>query len=234
VPAGCRVITYGLHSPATLRAGNLHRNQAGGFTFQVTIGVQTCELALQVPGEHNVRNALAAFAVAQEMGLDLQTAASALAGFAGTGRRFDLRGEVNDIVIIDDYAHHPTEIRATLAAARSRYPERRIWAVWQPHTYSRTQTWLSDFAQAFNDADRVIVTAIYAAREQDNGFSASQVVEKMQPAKSRYIPALAGVRDTLLTELKPGDVVLVLSAGDADQISAQVLDALRKKEGHHA
>lgn len=234
VPAGCRVITYGLNSPADLRAENLQRNPAGGFTFRVTAGAQPYEIALQVPGEHNVRNALAAFAVAQEMELDLQAATSALASFSGTGRRFDLRGEVDNIAIIDDYAHHPTEIRATLAAARSRYPERRIWAVWQPHTYSRTQTWLSDFAQAFSNADRVLVTAIYAAREQDNGFSASQVVARMQHANARYIPALADARDTLLAELKSGDVVLVLSAGDADQLSAQVLAALRQKEGHHA
>ncbi|TLN27002.1 UDP-N-acetylmuramate--L-alanine ligase, partial [bacterium] len=218
-----------------LRAIDVNRNSEGGFSFRVRTDTdaELTEVTLSVPGEHNVRNALAALAVAQELKLDAAAAAEALGNFKGTGRRFDLRGEADGITIIDDYAHHPTEIRATLAAARSRYVDRRIWAVWQPHTYSRTQMLLSEFTRAFHDADFVIVTAIYAAREQDNGFTAAQVVAGMQPANARYIPALDDVRDTLLAELRPGDVLLVLSAGDADQISAQVLSALRSTEEHH-
>lgn len=236
LPAGCRQLSYGMSLSADLRASALTRNAAGGFTFQVIerTGEKVAEIALGVPGEHNVRNALAAFAVARELSLDLAAAASALARFSGTGRRFDLRGEANGVILIDDYAHHPTEIRATLAAARSRYADRRIWAVWQPHTYSRTLALLPEFKNAFGDADQVIVTAIYAAREQDPGFSAGQVVAEMPHPAARYIPALTDVRDTLLAELRPGDVVLVLSAGDADQVSAQVLAALRQKEESHA
>lgn len=236
LPAGCRHLSYGMSPSADLRASSLTRNSAGGFTFQVidNTGEMVMEIALEVPGEHNVRNALAAFAVARELSLDLAAAASALARFSGTGRRFDLRGEANGVVIIDDYAHHPTEIRATLAAARSRYADRRIWAVWQPHTYSRTLALLPEFKNAFGDADQVIVTAIYAAREQDPGFSASQVVAEMPHPAARYIPALTDVRDTLLAELQPGDVVLVLSAGDADQVSTQILAALHHKEESHA
>ena len=236
LPAGCRQLSYGMSLSADLRASALTRNAAGGFTFQVIerTGEKVAEIALGVPGEHNVRNALAAFAVARELSLDLAAAASALARFAGTGRRFDLRGEANGVVLIDDYAHHPTEIRATLAAARSRYADRRIWAVWQPHTYSRTLALLPEFKNAFGDANQVIVMAIYAAREQNPGFSAGQVVAEMPHPAARYIPALADVRDTLLAELQPGDVVLVLSAGDADQVSAQLLAALRHKEESHA
>lgn len=236
LPAGCRHLSYGMSPSADLRASSLTRNSAGGFTFQVidNTGEMVMEIALEVPGEHNVRNALAAFAVARELSLDLAAAASALARFSGTGRRFDLRGEANGVVIIDDYAHHPTEIRATLAAARSRYADRRIWAVWQPHTYSRTLALLPEFKNAFGDADQVIVTAIYAAREKDPGFSAGQVVTEMPHPAARYIPALTDVRDTLLAELQPGDVVLVLSAGDADQVSAQILAALHHKEESHA
>ncbi len=236
LPAGCRHLSYGMSPSADLRASSLTRNSAGGFTFQVidNTGEMVMEIALEVPGEHNVRNALAAFAVARELSLDLAAAASALARFSGTGRRFDLRGEANGVVIIDDYAHHPTEIRATLAAARSRYADRRIWAVWQPHTYSRTLALLPEFKNAFGDADQVIVTAIYAAREKDPGFSASQVVAEMPHSAARYIPALTDVRDTLLAELQPGDVVLVLSAGDADQVSTQILAALHHKEESHA
>lgn len=236
LPAGCRHLSYGMSPSADLRASSLTRNSAGGFTFQVidNTGEMVMEIALEVPGEHNVRNALAAFAVARELSLDLAAAASALARFSGTGRRFDLRGEANGVVIIDDYAHHPTEIRATLAAARSRYADRRIWAVWQPHTYSRTLALLPEFKNAFGDADQVIVTAIYAAREKDPGFSAGQVVTEMPHPAARYIPALTDVRDTLLAELQPGDVVLVLSAGDADQVSTQILAALHHKEESHA
>jgi len=236
VPSGCRVVTYGLKPGADLRAVNIVRNTAGGFTFdvQTLLGTRVGNIALQVPGEHNIFNALAAFAVAQELKIDAGKAAAALDAFQGTGRRFDVRGEVNGIVIIDDYAHHPTEIRATLAAARVRYPESRLWAVWQPHTYSRTQMLLADFTRAFNDVDRVIVTAVYAARETETGFTAAQVVAQMQHGNARYIPALEDVCKTLIAELKPGDVLLVLSAGEADQVSSQVLSALRHKEESHA
>ncbi len=232
ISAGCRVIRYGLAENADLRALNVRRNDQGGFSFQVADFPG--EITLQVPGEHNVRNALAALAVAREMKIDASAAAAALANFKGTGRRFDVRGDADGVTVVDDYAHHPTEIRATLAAARARYLNRRIWAVWQPHTYSRTQTLLPEFAQAFGDADRVLVTAIYAAREKDPGFSAAQVVDRMRHPNARYIPALADVRDALLAELHPGDVLLVLSAGDADQISTQVLAGLRQKEEDHA
>jgi UDP-N-acetylmuramate--alanine ligase len=138
-----------------------------------------------------------------------------------------VRGEVNGIVIIDDYAHHPTEIRTTLAAARSRYPSCRLWAVWQPHTYSRTQTLFGEFASAFTDADEVIVTEIYAAREPKQVFSSKQVVEAM-PRPAHFIASLSEASNYLINNLRPGDVLLVLSAGDADQISTEVLTRLKE------
>ncbi|HCB01953.1 MAG TPA: UDP-N-acetylmuramate--L-alanine ligase, partial [Anaerolineae bacterium] len=110
----------------------------------------------------------------------------ALSEFTGTGRRFEIRGEKNGIVIIDDYAHHPTEIRATLAGAKARYPNSRIVAVWQPHTYSRTKTLMMDFAKAFSDADEVLVTEIYASREGTQDFSSAEVVSIMPHASARY------------------------------------------------
>ena len=181
--------------------------------------------------EHNVLNALAAMIVAVEMGLDLERAAKALGEYQGTGRRFELRGEPNGITILDDYAHHPTEIQATLAAARSRYPGRRIWAVWQPHTYSRTRTLFDQFTTAFQDADRVIVTEIYAAREPQEPFSAQEVVNAMQHSGAEFIGGLGDVVNHLETQLQNGDVLLVLSAGDADQISTQLLQRLSRPEG---
>ncbi|MEY2817131.1 MAG: UDP-N-acetylmuramate--L-alanine ligase, partial [Chloroflexota bacterium] len=164
------VVSYSLqgemtiNSPQWVQARTVKPNENGGFDFSVMTNMGSMtnafKVSLQVPGEHNVRNALAALSVAAVMGLPMQKAADALGQFTGTGRRFEVRGEPKGVLLVDDYAHHPTEIRATLAGARARYPERRIWAVWQPHTYSRTQTLLYEFSRAFSDADEVLVTEI--------------------------------------------------------------------------
>ncbi len=175
--AGKTVIPYSLRPmaiadrPVDVYASVLTQNKRGGFTFCASVLGNPATVELQVPGKHNVANALAALAVAQLLGLPLHEAAQALGKFTGTGRRFEVRGEVAGVTVIDDYAHHPTEIKATLAAARSRYPGRRVWAVWQPHTYSRTRSLMDDFINSFEDADEVIVTEIYAAREPKQDFS---------------------------------------------------------------
>jgi UDP-N-acetylmuramate--alanine ligase len=216
---------------------NLATNNLGGFSFDVYFGqwlegysVPIARVELQVPGRHNVSNALAAVAVADLVGLPVQKAASALSEFRGTDRRFEVRGEANGVLVIDDYAHHPTEIKATLAAARARYPQRRIWSVWQPHTYSRTRTFFDQFAGAFDDADNVLVTEVYAARENppQDGFSANQVVKAMSRPSVLFTPDISQATELLVDKLQPGDVLLVLSAGDANQISTDVL--LRMKE----
>lgn len=152
----------------------------------------------------------------------------ALRRFVGTGRRFDVLGESRGVVVINDYAHHPTEIRATLAAARTRYPKRRIWAVWQPHTYSRTRALFDEFAQAFADADEVVVTEIYAAREPKEDFSAQQVVKAMNRPTAHFIADIDDASEYLLKYTRRDDVVLVLSAGDADQISDNLMDGLER------
>ena len=230
---GKAVIAYGL--PATRADGTqmdvytsiISPNKKGGFTFIASVLGNEVTVELQVPGKHNVRNALAALTVAHLLDLPLTEAAKALGKFHGAGRRFEVRGKVNGITVIDDYAHHPTEIRATLAAARARYPSARIWAVWQPHTYSRTQTLFKDFTTAFAEADEVIVTEIYPAREPRQDYSSKQVVDAMaRPA--HFIPELAEVSNYLVSNLHPGDVLLVLSAGDADQVSTQVLTRLKE------
>ena len=214
------------------QAMNLSPNDLGGYTYE-TWYRQEKELSkltttsLQVPGEHNVRNALVVLAAIHQLGLDVDKASQALAAYTGTGRRFDIRGEIDGITIIDDYAHHPTEIRATLAAALTRFSGRRIVAVWQPHTFSRTQALLKEFASSFSDANEVIVTEVYAAREQNNGFSAIQVVHQMGHPNAHFINSLEKVTAHLLCNLQAGDVVLVLSAGDADQISAWLLAGLQ-------
>ncbi|MDO8942152.1 MAG: UDP-N-acetylmuramate--L-alanine ligase, partial [Desulfobacterales bacterium] len=158
VPSGCQVWTYGLTEQADYTAAGLSTNPLGGTSFNVLFQHRPlARIELQVPGLHNVRNALAALALTHRLHLSLETAAAALGEFSGTARRFDLLGEAGGVTIYNDYAHHPTEIRTTLAAARQRHPNRRIWAVWQPHTYSRTRALFTEFANAFADADLVIV-----------------------------------------------------------------------------
>jgi UDP-N-acetylmuramate--alanine ligase len=234
------VVGYGLQNEATITtslwvmARQVKPNQRGGFDFVVSSNLGAANLgsvdvSLQVPGTHNVRNALAVLSIIDVLGLSRDEAAKALSEFAGTKRRFELRGEVNGISIFDDYAHNPTKIKATLAGARARYPERRIWAVWQPHTYSRTQAFFLEFARAFADADEVIVTEVYAAREPKQDFTSAEIVSTMPHLSARYIKTLPEVTNYLLKHLKPGDVVLVLSAGDADQISTDVIKGLQER-----
>ncbi|MBI4926979.1 MAG: UDP-N-acetylmuramate--L-alanine ligase, partial [Anaerolineae bacterium] len=236
VPQGVLAFTFGINAPAHYRISDAQPNALGGFSGTVYFhGSLLAELHLQVPGRHNLANALAALAVAHRLGLDVHAAAAALNRFMGTGRRFELVGEANGIMLIDDYAHHPTEIRATLAAARARFPQRRIWAVWQPHTYTRTRTLMGEFQQSFDDADQVVVTEIYAARENTAPFSALEVVHGMRHPNAHFIASLDEVTRQLLAQLKPGDVVLVLSAGDADRVNADVLNHLTggKTDGNH-
>ncbi|HSG44300.1 MAG TPA: UDP-N-acetylmuramate--L-alanine ligase [Anaerolineales bacterium] len=179
--AGRNVVSYGaqgdmtINTPLWVQARDIQPNDRGGYDFIATSNIASetsasVNVSLQVPGEHNVQNALAVLAIVGVLGYSRSRAAKALGKFAGTGRRFELVGEVNGISVFDDYAHHPTEIKATLAGARARYPERRIWAVWQPHTYSRTQTLFLEFSRAFKDADEVIVTEVYASREKKTGI----------------------------------------------------------------
>ncbi len=235
------IVGYGMQTESTITtplwvmARELKPNQRGGFDFVASsnlgsTGMELAEVSLQVPGTHNVCNALAVLAIVDVLGLSRQKAAQALSQFTGTGRRFQLRGDIDGISIFDDYAHHPTEIAATLAGARARYPERRIWAVWQPHTYSRTKTLFLDFARAFRDADQVIVTEVYAAREPKQDFTSAEIVSAMPHFSARYIATLPEVTSYLLEHLKPGDVVLVLSAGDADQISTDVIKGLEERQ----
>jgi UDP-N-acetylmuramate--alanine ligase len=239
---GSRTLAYGIdRAELAYRAENLVLNQDGGFTFDGTCSLPggfelRPAVQLQVPGKHNVLNALAALAAAHQLGLSPQQAGQALSSFQGSGRRFEVRGEAEGVVVIDDYAHHPTKIRATLAAARLRYPGRRLWAVWQPHTYSRTRLLISEFAASFEQADEVIVTDIYPAREAApaDRFSAQQVLAAMRHERAHYIPDLVQVTSYLLARLRSGDVLIVMSAGDADRVCTNVLAALQERSMEHA
>jgi UDP-N-acetylmuramate--alanine ligase len=231
--ASYEVVTYGLElAPGPdLWALDLRPNQLGGTDFLVQRGEVTLGLArLRLPGEHNVRNALATVAVCDVLQVPFQEMYRALASFGGVGRRFQVVGEAGDVVVIDDYAHHPTEIRATLAAARQRYPGRRLWAVWQPHTYSRTKHLLAEFARSFADADKVIVLDIFRSRERDTlGMDAAQVVAAMEHEDAAYVGARERSAAYILDRIRPGDVVLTLGAGDGNVVGEWVLDGLRSR-----
>jgi UDP-N-acetylmuramate--alanine ligase len=236
---GKAVVSYAIQgemtisSPNWVQAHDVETNAFGGMTFQMSSNIMgnpaRVKVDLHVPGEHNVRNALAVLAVVDLLGLSKYEAAEALSEFKGTRRRFEIVGEVKGITVVDDYAHHPTEIQATLAAARSQFPKGRIWAVWQPHTFSRTKTFFTEFSRAFKDADEVIVSEIYASREPKQEFSSAEVVSSMSHPSAQFIAKLPDISKYLLEHLKPDDILVVLSAGDANRICRDVLSELRER-----
>ncbi len=202
--------------------------------FVAVRGAETrIPVSLKLPGMHNVQNALAVIALAAVLDIPPADAAAALSGFSGVGRRFEEVGTSQGVTIVDDYAHHPTAIRATLAAARTRYVDRTIWAVWQPHTYSRTRALLDDFAASFMDADHVIITDVFRSRDTETfGVSPDDVLARMSYHRdARHIPDLDEVIDYLVLNVKPDDVVIVMSAGDATRVASGLLDALNGAEG---
>ena len=225
-------LTYGLQSDdADYQAVDVRLNARGGydFAFLPTAGAPV-PVSLAVPGRHNVANALAVLAVVHRLGLDVPAAVKALAGFRSTGRRFEVVGEAGGVVFVDDYAHHPTEIRATLAAARERFPGHAVWAVWQPHTYSRTLTLLPQFAGAFDDADAVVVTDVFAAREAPpEGFDPREVAAALQHPQVHFAATLEAAAEVLLTQVQPPAVVVVLSAGDAPAVTRWALEGWQKR-----
>lgn len=186
------------------------------------------DLCIRLPGAHQVRNALAAIAVAAELGVDLAVASEALADYRGAGRRFELKGEVGGVTVIDDYAHHPTEVRATLRAARERYPGRRLVVYLQPHTFSRTRALLDEWADAFADADLLRVGAIYAAREPMlSGVDAQMLVDRIRHSDVQPVGDVAEAAAAVGALLRPGDVLLTLGAGDSHRVGEQALAALQ-------
>ncbi len=221
----CPVISYGLDSSADWTASDL-KLRAGGSEFTVVHeGKPLGRAVLHVPGKHNVQNALAAIAVGDMLGLPMHTIAEHLESYRGTHRRFDYQGEFNGADIYDDYAHHPTEIKATLAAAKT-YNPRRLLCVFQPHTYTRTKALMREFAEAFAEADRVIIADIYAAREKDTyGVNSAQLAEQMQTVHrdARHIGSLGQAAEYLRQELQPGDLLITMGAGDVNRVANMLL-----------
>ncbi len=232
VRPGVQVWTYGLAEGADWQARNLTTNTSGGLDAEVWhADQQVATLSLPVPGRHNVRNALAALAVAHWHGIKDQRAAIMLRDFRGAGRRFEMIGDADGVRVIDDYAHHPTEVAATLSAARLRFANRQIWAVFQPHTFSRTQALLHDYVHSFDDADHVLFLDIYAAREKiDLGMHSRILAEIVDHPDARYIGAIENAVAYLLEHVAPDDIVITMSAGDGNLVGRLLLDSLRERE----
>lgn len=236
VPENRQAVTYGFSEDAFYQARNLRINNKQGYQFDVfRLDDSVANVELQIPGKHNVLNALAAMCAAEVIGLDPKEAAMALSDFVGAKRRFEIVGEVDGVTVVDDYAHHPTEIRATLAAARDRYPSRTIWALWQPHTFSRTTALMADYAHAFEEADVVVLTPVYAARENEpEDYSEESVAGMIEHREVHQAHGLTEASDFLLSQVEEGDVVLVMSAGDAVEVSARLVWELGEMEAEYA
>jgi UDP-N-acetylmuramate--alanine ligase len=200
------------------------------FTFTAPNGTShQCDLRL--PGQHYALNALAAIAAANQVGIGPEVAAEALAAFRGTRRRYELVGAAAGVTIVDDYAHHPTAVRATLRAARERHTG-TIWCVFQPHTVNRTEQLMDQFAAAFSDADRVLMLPIYhpAGREEGESVSSRDLVARMGHPGARCVVSLPEASAVLESEVRRGDLVITMGAGDVHKVGEHVLSRLQKKE----
>lgn len=229
-----RVITYGTSRQARVRAENIE--QEGMVTvFDVMFDDELLgKLELKVPGRHNIRNALASVAVGLELDIDFDRIRSGLVKFTGVDRRFQKVGEAGGILVLDDYAHHPTEVVATLQAASHGFPDRRILAVFQPHLYSRTIDFLDGFARAFFDANVAIITDIYGAREEPvpgvSGKLLADLAIRRGHRNVHYVEDKMALPDHLQQITSPGDVVITLGAGDVHKYGRQFLNKLSKGE----
>jgi len=227
-----RVITYGVSAQADLR---ITRSSTGHMASEFHLVHRGSDLGcfrLPVPGEHNVSNSAAAVAVALELEIPIETIREALAGFSGVDRRFQVRGAEQGITVIDDYGHHPTEIRATLAAARAcRY--RRIHVLFQPHRYTRTQALMDDFASAFHQADTVHLVDIYPASEQPiEGVTSQALAQRMQTFGHRgamYAGSMDAGIESVLNAADAGDAIVTLGAGSVSQAGSVIVEKLRSK-----
>lgn len=231
-----RILTYGLttsaHFSATIQSLEGSRTRC---TFR-RHGKLLGQVVLNVPGRYNVRNALAASAVALEVGLSFEQVAAALESFRGVSRRFAVRGEVDGVMVVDDYAHNPIKVAAVLRAARESWPNRRVLAIFQPHRYTRTKTTHRRFALAFQDADELMITEIYPADEDPiPGVSAELIIDAVRPHRPvAYIPDKTTIAEQVLPQLRPGDLVLTMGAGDIWQVADALVAALHRRRAHSA
>jgi UDP-N-acetylmuramate--alanine ligase len=229
-PASCRLAPLDWSAARLVDEGNRTRFevwQYDGRTFATRLaGLQTIQLA----GPHNVRNTLAALAACAALHADARAVSEALASYRGALRRFETKGEAAGVLVIDDYGHHPGEVRAILAATRLRWPGRRLVAYLQPHTYSRTRALLNDWPAAFADADLVLVGAVYAAREHDTLGMSDAVLAGAIGDRARAVGGIEQAANAVLDVVQPGDVLITFGAGDSTRVGELVLAGLRDKQ----
>lgn len=229
-----RLITYGMSAQANIRARNIVTE--GLFThFEVhRAGALLGSIVLPMAGIHNVYNTLAAVGVGLELDIPFPVIAEAMATFSGVQRRLQIKGEAGGVIVVDDYGHHPTEIRATLSAMRSAWPNRRVVAIFQPHRYSRTHGLMREFSTAFYESDVLFVTDIYPAGEAPiEGVTANALIDSIQAHGHKQVFPAAGLQeiaDQVAPMLQPGDVALTLGAGSIWQVGEQILQRLETKE----
>ena len=222
----CEVVRFGMDSSKDYSATNILHGKLGDASFDlVKNGEFIDRVSLSVNGDHNVQNALAAIAVADKMGVPMDVIKRGLKGFSGTDRRFELKGQLNGITIVDDYAHHPTEIKATLKAAKH-YPHKEIWCIFQPHTYTRTKSLFDEFVEALTLTDHVILADIYAARETDTlGISSKDVADALieKGCDAYYFPSFEEIEDFCMERCQKGDLLITMGAGDVVNIGEELL-----------
>ncbi len=223
----CNIITYGIESEiADWKATDIVYDNLGCASFTLLKdNEKLAEIRLSVPGSHNVSNSLAAISACYQLGCSIDSIKKGLLDFGGTHRRFETKGIENDIRVIDDYAHHPTEVKATLKAAKN-CGHSKIWCVFQPHTYTRTKSLLNDFANSFKDADTVIISDIYSAREVDTGeIHASKLADiiKLKGENAIYINGFDSIVEHLEKNASPGDLIITMGAGDIYKVGEMFL-----------
>jgi UDP-N-acetylmuramate--alanine ligase len=227
-----RRVTYGFTAQADISAHDIRYNDSFGSTFAVWKGKEVLgEINLPVPGKHNVYNALGATAIALELDVPFDVIADAFKTFKNANRRFQFKGEARGITVVDDYGHHPTEILATLAAARNGAGGRRTVVIFQPHRYTRTHDLMDDFARAFNNADALFLLDIYAASEPPiPGVTAEALTERIKQyghKNASYIGELETAAEKVVEQLREGDLVITLGAGSVTRLSEQILERLK-------
>lgn len=222
----CNVVTYGTADTFDYSAADIAYDDKGFVSFElIKHGERKGRIQLSVTGDHNVSNALASIATAELLDIPMETIQKGLLSFGGTDRRFEYKGTFNGVTVVDDYAHHPTEIAATLKAAQH-YPHEKIWCVFQPHTYTRTKAFFNEFAEALSHTDHLVLADIYAARETDTlGVSSEALAEEAAKlgTDAHYFPSFAEIEAFLKENCKPGDLLITMGAGDVVKVGEELL-----------
>jgi UDP-N-acetylmuramate--alanine ligase len=222
------LISYGVSETADLHIDQIDLKTMGSSARALWNGKSVGHIELQVPGHHNLLNAAGVLATGLKLGFSAADLLAGLATFRGTGRRFEVKGTVHGIRVIDDYGHHPTEIQVTLDAARRYAAEGRLIIIFQPHRYSRTQAFAAAFASTLDKADRAIILEIYAASEKPiAGVTSKTITEQMK--NGEYIPNFIEVTDSVVATAQPGDVIMTLGAGDVSSLAPIIVDGLKRR-----